>query len=126
MAKEDVVATQKAAILSGQDAALESGLGAAFDAGEADGNGPGFTQADIDAAVAAAVDPLNAQIAADALALSDAQAAADASLAAVNQALADMTAKEQLEEQAVMALQSSVAAVQVSLDAIKALVLPAA
>ncbi len=63
MAKQDVVAAQKAAVVAGQDAALDAGLGACYDAGAASGGG-GFSQSDIDAAVKAAVDPLNVQIAA--------------------------------------------------------------
>jgi hypothetical protein len=73
MAKADVVAAQKAAVLAGQDAALEAGLEAAYDGGAADQkeSDGSFTQADIDAAVAAkgvsdqaAVDALTAQVSA--------------------------------------------------------------
>lgn len=126
MAKVDVVAAQKSAILAGQDAALEAGLEAVYDQAALDQKASDGTlsQSDVDAAVAAAIAPLNLQIAADAQALSDAQAKAASDLAAVQAALADMTSKEQLEEQSVLALQNAVGAVQSSLDAIKALVLP--
>ncbi len=63
MGKPEVVAEQKAAVLAGQDAALEAGLAACVDAGVALGGGGGLSQADVDAAVKAAVDPLNAQLA---------------------------------------------------------------
>lgn len=127
MAKADVVAAQLQAIQSAEVQALTAGLGACYDQGMADAGGqPGtFTQADIDKAVKAATDPLNAQIASDAQALSDAQAKAASDLAAVQASLTAMTQKEQLEENAVAALQASIVQVQQSLDAIKAIVLPA-
>lgn len=135
MAKADDLAPIKAQLEAAQGVAEDVALSAAYDAGVASvppsQGGGGFAQSDIDAAVKAAVDPLNAQISglqsqvvSDAQSLSDAQAKAASDLAAVQQALSDMTAKEQLEEQAVLGLQNSVAAVQQSLDAIKALIIP--
>jgi hypothetical protein len=96
MAKVDVVSAQLTAIQTGETQVLTAALGACYDAGEAAGTGPGFTQADIDAAVKAATDPLNAAV------------------ASAQSALTDMTTKEQLEETAVAALQKTI-------DAIKAL-----
>lgn len=125
MAREDVVQVALDAIQLGQKQVLVDQLNSVFDQGEAIGTGPGFTQADIDAAVLAAVTPLNDKIAQDVLDLQAAQLDADTKLQAVQLALTEMTAKEQLEESAVLALQNSVVAVQASLDAIKALVLPA-
>jgi hypothetical protein len=103
MGKTDVVMAQKAAVLAAQDAALEAGLGACYDQGLADaGTVPagGFTQADIEAAVTAAK-------AADAEAMR-------AAVSEIQTQLDTMTAKEQMEEQAVAVLQQK-------LDAIKAL-----
>lgn len=122
--KDDAVSAAVLAVQAGQVQVLTDQLGSVFDQGEAIGTGPGFTQADIDAAVLAAVGPLNDKIAQDALDLAAAQLDAETKLQAVQVALDAMTAKEQLEESAVLALQGSVQAVQTSLDAIKALVLP--
>lgn len=127
MAKSDVVAAQKAAVLAGQDAALEAGLEACYDQGAVDQKASDgtLTQADVDAAVKAAVDPLNAQIAADAQALADAQSQAQAAMADLQGKLDAMTAKEQSEEAIVQGLQSSAAAMQSALDALKAIIFPA-
>lgn len=122
--REDTVAAQVAAVQTGELEVLQTALGSAFDAGEGSGNGPGFTQADIDAAVLAAVDPLNAQIANDIQILADAHSEADAAMAVVQQQLVDMTAKEQVEEQAVLSLQGSISQLQASLDVIKGIVFP--
>lgn len=121
MSKEDVVSAAVSSIQSAQAQALSDGLGSVYDAGLAAAPVAtgGLSQADVDAAVAAAQ-------AADAQALADAQAAAAAALAAVQSQLDQMTAKEQLEEAAVSGLQSSVVAVQAALDAIKALIVPSA
>lgn len=113
--KEDVVAAGVKAVQDAEVQALSDQLGIAYDAGKADGGG--LSQADVDAAVAA-------QQAADAQVLADAQAKADADLAAAKQALADMTAKEQLEEAAVADVKAKIDAVQASFDAIKALFSP--
>lgn len=130
MAKADVVAAQLQAVQSAEAQAVSDGLSACYDQGVADqlaaGGGSGqFSQSDIDAAVKAAVDPLNAEIASDAQALSDAQAKASSDLAAVQASLDAMTQKEQLEEQAVADVAAKIAQVQASFDAIKALLAPA-
>lgn len=124
MAKADVVAAQLALVQAAEVQALTDSLGACFDSGEADGNGPGFTQADIDAAVASAVAPLNAQVAQDATDLAAAHADADAKLAALQASLDDMTAKDLVDASAVQGFNDKVAALQGALDAIKALLLP--
>ncbi len=82
----------------------------------------GFTQDQMDAAVAAGVTTAQA---ADAVSLAQAQAQAQSALQVVQAALDSMTAKEQLEEQAVAGLQSSIGQVQSALDAIKAIIIPA-
>lgn len=71
MAKADVVAAAVLAVQNGEAQVLNDQFSSVFDQGEASGNGPGFTQADIDAAVAAkgvqdqaAVDALSAQVSA--------------------------------------------------------------
>lgn len=93
MAKADVVAAAVAAVQSGEAQVLSDQFGSVFDQAEAQGSGPGFTQADIDAAVKAASDPLNAQVAA-----LQAQDAAD--VAAGQQALAQLqTVKDGLQAQ---------------------------
>lgn len=119
--KEDSVAARLTALQAAETQAQTEALGGAFDDGVASapaGTGGGFTQADIDKAVQSAQ-------AADAQALADAQAKAASDLAVVQQQLVDMTAKELSEEAVVTNLQQSVAAVQSSLDAIKALIFPA-
>jgi hypothetical protein len=129
MSKEDTVSAQKQAIIDGESAVIEQALGAAFDAGFSEGAASvpppdADEQAKIDAAVLAAVTPLQAQIDQDAKDLADAHAKADADLAAVNQSLADMTAKEQMEEQAVADVKAKIDSVQASFDAIRALFSP--
>lgn len=65
MSKADVVAAQKVILLQAQDGALDQFGGACYDQGAAEATpapGGGFSQADLDAAVAAAVGPLNDQI----------------------------------------------------------------
>ncbi len=121
MAKTDVIAAAVAAIQSGEAQVLNDQLGSVFDSGLASapvGSGGGFTQADIDAAVAAAQGV-------DAAALAAAQADFTAKMATLQTSLDAMTAKEQMEETAVAGLQTAIASVQASFDAIKAILLPA-
>lgn len=149
MGKLDVVAAQKAAVLSGQDAALEGGLGACYDQGSADGvasvpaSEGGFSQEQLNAAVASALAAAQAgsdQALADQKAASDAAFAADEAedekalvalqasmqekLDALNAELVAMTAKEQIQELAVAAVKASILEVQAAFDAIKAILLP--
>lgn len=112
--------TRDESISQGMDAIKQGqmdALGVSFDNGSASGAG-GFSQADIDKAVAQAQ-------ALDAQALKDAQDKATADLAAVQSALDAMTAKEGIEEKAVAKVNDSVEQLQASLDAIKALLSPA-
>lgn len=119
--KDDAVAAAVAAITAGQAQVLADQIGSVFDQGEAIGTGPGFTQADIDAAVAAAVAPLNQSIsdltAKDA---SDIQAGTDA-LAALQASFDKMSADKAVEDGVIAGLQSakdSLAAVLASLSTI--------
>lgn len=102
MSKELLVAQFKSEILAGQDAALQGGLEKLHDGAFAEGvasvpPADADEQAKIDAAVAAAVGPLNEQIAAltaqdasDVQALNDAKAAADAAKAQFDATVANM------------------------------------
>jgi len=96
MAKADVVAAQKQAIIDGESAVIEQALGAAYDGGANDqkASDGSFTQADIDAAVAKA------------------QADDQVVLQGVQQQLSDMTAKEQSEEQQVATLQDVISKIK--------------
>lgn len=99
MAKADVVMEQKAVLVAAQDAAVEAALGACYDKGMEDAGAPapvGFSQEQVDAFVAAAVEPMKAQI------------------ESIKAELADETAKEQTAEELAASLQQK-------LDAIKAL-----
>lgn len=82
MSKQDVVLKAKNDYLAAQDQALQAYGEACYDGGLGEapvGTGGGFTQADIDAAVKAAVDPINQQLS-DAIAkdAADVQAGQDA------------------------------------------------
>jgi hypothetical protein len=126
MAKVIIVGAAKAALLAAQDGAIDTALSSAYDGGAVDqkvSDGT-LTQADLDAAVKAATDPLNAQIASDATALAAAHADADAAAASAKAALDAMTADDAVKSKAVSDLQGSVAAVQAALDSIKALLSP--
>lgn len=123
--KSEIVDAAVVSIQAAELQGLKDGLNSVFDAGVAEaGSVPsgGFTQADIDAAVAKAVSDAQAL---DAQALADAQAKAALDVAALQVALDAMTAKEQLEEVAVADVQKSILSVQAAFDAIKALLVPA-
>lgn len=136
MSKELIVAGAKAKLVSGQDELLGQVIGDAGDqmVAEFQASLPPVDaneQEKIDAAVAAKVaelqpviDGLNAQVSKDAQDLLDLHAKADADLAAARQELADMTAKEQLEESAVADVKTKIDSVQASFDAIRALLSP--
>jgi hypothetical protein len=133
MSKEQVVSEQKAKIIADQDLALQVGLESVFDSAFSEGAASvpppdADEQAKIDAAVQiqkdadqAVIDGLNAQVSKDVQDLSDAHAKADADLAAVNQALADMTAKDQVAESEVADIKAKVEQLQSSLDVFKGL-----
>lgn len=131
MAKVDVVAAAVAAVQAGQLQVLNDQFSSVFDQAEAQGTGPGFTQADIDSAVAAAVGPLNdqitaltaqdqADIAAGQVALTNAQTAT----AAVQASLDALTAKEAPEASLIASLQQSAASLTTALAAINAALNP--
>lgn len=117
MSKEEIVAAQKSAIIMGQDAALQVGLEAVYDGAFSEGAASvppadADEQAKIDAAVAAAVGPLNQQIA-------DLQAKDEADIAAGQAALVDLQskmdalgAKEAIEAGIVDGLKGSLAVLQ--------------
>jgi hypothetical protein len=117
MAKSDVVQAQLAAIQQAQIDAIVAGLGAAYDAGMADvaPAQPGFTQADLDKAVADAK-------AADAQVLADAQAKAVADMAALQGQFDSLSSKEAGENKIIVGLQGSIATLQSSLQALAALI----
>lgn len=127
MAKQDVIDSGVANVQAAEVQALKDALSAAYDQGATDQKASDgtLTQADVDAAVKAAVDPLNAQIASDAAALADSQAKAVSAVADVQSKLDAMTSKEQGEEAIVANLQSSAAALQAALDSLKSLILTA-
>lgn len=121
MSKEQNIADAKAALIAGQEAVVSQVLSdlsdKQFSEGVASVPPPDAgEQAKIDAAVKAAVDPLNAQIAKDAQDLSDAQAKAVSDLAVIQSSLDSMTAKELSEEQVVKGLKDAVAAFQAVLS----------
>ena len=117
MAKADVVAAAVAAVQQGETQVLTDQFGSVFDQAEAQGNGTGFTQADIDAAVSAAQ-------AVDATALNAAQAAAALQLSTLQASLDALTAKEAPEAQLIASLQSSAASLTAALAAINAALNP--
>lgn len=59
MSKELIVAEAKAGVISAQEAALQAGLESVYDKALAEAPAAGFSQEQLDAAVAAAVAPLN-------------------------------------------------------------------
>lgn len=109
--RDDVVAAGVAAVQAGEVAVLSSELGKSFDSGEAIGTGPGFTQADIDAAVLAAKDADAAILAQsqadDKKAFDDAKALADAALLDLQGKLDTLSLKEGIEAGVISGLQSS-------------------
>ncbi len=107
--KQDVVDAGVAAVQAAEVAALKEQLGLAYDSGVSDAQGGGLSQADVDAAVQAVKD-------ADAAILEAAKADFQAQLSAVQQALSDMTAKEQLEEAAVADVKAKIDSVQEAFD----------
>lgn len=108
MARQDVIQQQLAAVQTSETQALTDALGAAYDQGATDQKASDgtLTQADLDAAVAAAVDPLNQQIAAF-----PAQQAAAVS-AALDQAVGVVQSEETDLESKIQALKPSAPASQ--------------
>lgn len=117
--RDEAIASAKQSVIAGQDQALNDGLGACYDQGLADAGGqtttPGsFTQADIDAAVAAAQ-------AVDAQALADAKTAADAALADIQSKLDDVTGKAKADEDLIEGMKDSADKLQAAVDLIHSL-----
>lgn len=131
MSKALVVAAGLSALQSAQSQAASDSLNAFYDSVVADlPPSGGFQQSDIDAAVKTAQDADAAALAqsqaADAQALTDAVAAVQSKLDASVQALADMTAKDQKDSAAALALKASIAGIQAALDSLNAIVAPPA
>lgn len=118
------------------DSALVEAKGALYDAGFADGVasvpvvvGGGFTQENIDAAVAAQkaiddqalADALAADQAVDEAKLAELQAQCDVDKAALQVKIDELVAKQANDEATVKGLQDAMSAVQASWDAVKAL-----
>lgn len=121
MSMQDVVSAAKAQFVSDQDAAAEKYGEACYNGGVIDDKATQgtLTQADLDAAISAAVAPLNQQIsdltakdATDVQAAIDAKAAGDKAVADVQAKLDSLSAKEAPEASAIAALQQSVASLQ--------------
>ncbi len=122
MSKVDLVAAGLAAVQAGEVQVLSDQLGLMYDAAaqEQKASDGTLTQADLDAAVKAATDPLNAKIAQDATDLAAAQADAATKLAAVQASLDAMTAQDLTDKAVVTNFQGAIAALQAALDALKA------
>ncbi len=127
MSRDQIVADALTAISSGQAQVLTDAVGAAVDASALEQKASDGTlgQGDLDAAVAAAVAPLNAQIAQDATDLAAAHADADAKLAALQTSFDALTIDDTTKTAEVKNFTDSVAALSAALDAFKALI-PAA
>ncbi len=120
MAKVDVVTAGVTAIQSGEVQLYSDQLGIAYDAGAVDQKASDGTlsQGDLDAAVKAATDPLNAQIAADVVTLQAAHDDAATQLAALQANLDALSAKEKPEAALIASLQASAASLTQALAAI--------
>lgn len=128
--KSEVVAKGVSDLQSALSQAQSDFLGGFYDAVVSDQPvvqpSGGFSQADIDVAVAASkaadAQALSDTQAADAKAMSDAVADVQVQLDAANQALADAIAKDKKDSAAAQALKASVVSIQAALDALNALV----
>lgn len=133
MSKEQIIADAKAALASGRDAIESQVLSDVADKSALEQKASDGTlgQGDLDAAVAAAVAPLNEQIAAlQAQDAADVKAGQDA-VAAVQSQVADVQSKLDLalkdksaDEAVIKGLQSSAAALKGLVDQLNAIVLP--
>lgn len=133
MGRDESVAAGVAAVQQGEVDVLTGALQKCFDDGESQGTGPGFTQADIDAAVAAATGPLNDQVAAlqtqdaaDIKAGQDAVTAAQAITADLQTQFDALNIKEKGQEDALAAFGAKYADLQAALKAIGDLLNPPA
>jgi hypothetical protein len=134
MSRDQIIADALSAIQAGQAQVLSDSVSAAVDASalEQKSSDGTLSQSDVDAAVAAAVAPLNQQLsdlsAKDALdmqAAVDAKAAGDASVAAIQAQLDSLSAAKSVEDGVIAGLNSSIASIQGALDALHALFPPA-
>lgn len=134
MSKEQIVSDAKSALVVAQDAALQSTLESVYDqaATEQKASDGTLTQGDVDSAVAAAVAPLNQQIAdltakdaADMQSAVDAKAAGDQAVAAVQAQLDALSAKELVEAGVIDGLKGSVGILQDVVAKLSALTAPA-
>lgn len=140
MSKKQILSDALADIAVGELQVRSDAIGKALDAMalEQKASDGTLSQSDVDQAVAAAVAPLNQQIsdlsakdAADIQAAIDAKASGDAAVLDIQgkldsalSSLADMTAKEQFEEQAVADVKLKIEAVQASFDVVKGIFFP--
>lgn len=129
MGKLEAVALRKGVLLSAQDASVQEFGEGCYDDGVASvPPGDADEQAKIDAAVAAAVEPLNAQIiglqakdAADMQAAVDAKAAGDIAVAEVQSRLDALASKEGAEASIIAGLQGSLAVLKDIVEKLSAL-----
>lgn len=130
MSKEQIVSDAKMSFVTGQDKILNDVMGSVYDQAAieqkaADGT---LSQSDLDAAVAAAVGPLNDQIVAltaqdeaDKQAAVDAKAMGDAAVAAIQAQFDELKASKDVEDGVIANLNASMASIQGALDALHAL-----
>lgn len=130
MSKEQIVSDAKMSFVTGQDKILNDVMGSVYDQAAieqkaADGT---LSQSDLDAAVAAAVAPLNDQIVAltaqdelDKQAAVDAKAMGDAAVAAIQAQFDELKASKDVEDGVIANLNASMASIQGALDALHAL-----
>lgn len=129
MGKLEAVAARKSVLLSAQDVAVEEFGGGCYDDGVASvPPGDADEQAKIDAAVAAAVEPLNVQIAdlmakdvLDMQAAVDVKAAGDAAVAVLQAQFDSLTSKEGAEASIIANLQGSLSILKDVVEKLSAL-----
>lgn len=133
MSRDQIISDALAAISAGQAQVLSDAVSAAVDqsAIEQKASDGTLSQADVDAAVAAAVAPLNQQIsdlqvkdAADVQAAVDAKAAGDAAVAALQVQFDDLKSAKDVEDGVIAGLNASIVSIQGALDALHALFPP--
>ncbi len=116
MSKTDTIAAQKAALLAAQDGAIDAALGATWDQAALEQKGADGTmsQADVDAAVAAAQ-------AVDQKAFDDAKAASDAAMTDLQAKLDAAVAAKSADETVLQGLQDAAAKFQAAADLVHSL-----
>lgn len=129
MSKDQIVSDAVAALQAGEVTVLGGVYDSSFAEGVASVPPPDAgEQAKIDAAVAAAVAPLNQQIsdlgakdASDLQAAADAKVASDAAIASLQQQLSDLASAKGIEDGVIAGLQSSISSIQGALASLQAL-----